>query len=156
MNMPPLDLGQPDDISVQDWPNLRLGDFEPTSDPSYDYNCAAWALSRTDQQVWPWPDFPYVWPPGAPMEETLDAFKVAYELEGFQECADDSLEENIERIVIYVDADGVPTHVARQLLDGRWTSKLGDLRDIDHASLEVIAGGLYGHPQLFMRRVRDT
>jgi hypothetical protein len=33
---------------------------------------------------------------------------------------------------LYATADGVPTHAARHLPDGQWTSKLGRWEDIEH------------------------
>ena len=43
-------------------------------------------------------------------------------------------------------------HAARQLSDGRWTSKLGELVDIEHPDLADVAGGIYGQPNLYMER----
>ncbi len=48
---------------------------------------------------------------------------------------------DFEKIAIYVDTDGVPTHAARQLPDGSWTSKLGDWEDIQHQTLEALETG---------------
>ena len=149
-----LSLGQDQEISRQDWPNLKPTNFKETSCVDYRYNCAAWAAGVTDINWWPW-EWPYFWPPEAPMEETINAFKVAYETIGYASCSDGILEEGIEKITIYGTAECVPTHVARQLSDGRWTSKLGDLKDIEHASLDDLADGLYGTPQQFMSRARD-
>ncbi|MCG8587287.1 MAG: hypothetical protein MI757_21490 [Pirellulales bacterium] len=44
------------------------------------------------------------------------------------------------------------THAARQLPDGRWTSKLGKAEDIEHDSANDVAGGLYGEVVEFMKR----
>ena len=70
-------------------------------------------------------------------------------------CSDSSLEAGYEKIAIYVK-DGIPTHAARQLGDGRWTSKLGKYEDIEHDSLDALNGdgyGEYGRVALFMSRV---
>ena len=48
-----------------------------------------------------------------------------------------------ERIAQFASAAGRPTHVARKLPDGRWTSKLGRMEDVAH-SLPDLAGTLYG------------
>ena len=69
-------------------------------------------------------------------------------------CDTPELEEGCEKIAIYAIVDK-PTHVARQLPNGRWTSKLGGLKDIEHATLDDLAGPIYGYPALFMRRLRD-
>jgi len=44
------------------------------------------------------------------------------------------------------------THAARQLPDGRWTSKLGRLEDIEHDTPDDVAGGLYREVAQFMKR----
>jgi len=44
------------------------------------------------------------------------------------------------------------THAARQLPDGKWTSKLGQLEDITHGTTDVIEGGDYGEVVQFMKR----
>lgn len=48
--------------------------------------------------------------------------------------------------------DGSPTHAARQLPDGTWTSKLGKDVDISHDSLDGLSGDRYGTPALILRR----
>ena len=53
-----------------------------------------------------------------------------------RQCAGVGLESSWDEIVIYGDEHGWPTHVARQLHDGSWTSKLGASEDIAHASVE--------------------
>jgi len=42
-------------------------------------------------------------------------------------------------------------HAARQLPEGRWTSKLGELEDIEHA-LHDLTGTVYGSVVLVMKR----
>ncbi len=69
---------------------------------------------------------------------------------GYEECEDGSHEPGFEKIALYAK-DAEPTHAARQLPDGRWTSKLGKLEDIAH-SLEGLAECLYGEIVLFMKR----
>jgi hypothetical protein len=92
------------------------------------------------------------WPKGLPRIATLDNFIKAYESVGFQCCDDDSLEPGFEKIAIYVNSAGQPRHAARQLSNGKWTSKLGELVDIEHETpLSVISAG-YGNPVRFMKR----
>ncbi len=144
-----LDLGQSEDQSRQDWPLLSEVHFTRTSPVDSRYNCVAWAAAVTTRPWWPW-TVPYYWPPEAPKEETVAAFGIAYQTLNYAVCEDGEQEEGFEKIVIYTDAGQVPTHVARQLEDGRWTSKLGDLKDIEHQSPQDLAGGIYGSPVLFM------
>ena len=62
--------------------------------------------------------------------------------------------EDGEKIAIYVDHLGMPSHTAKQKGPGIWTSKLGDCEDIDHFALDVLAGPdpAYGAVVRFMRR----
>ena len=78
----------------------------------------------------------------------MEAFRVL----GYEECDDGSLEDEYQKIALYADDSGTPTHAARQLADGAWTSKLGELADIVHATVDDVNGPLYGAPVQFMRR----
>jgi hypothetical protein len=75
----------------------------------------------------------------------------AFKSLGYQTCDDGSLEAGFEKIALY--AIGMMyTHVARQLADGQWTSKLGQLEDITHESPAVIEGSDYGEVLQYIRR----
>ena len=91
------------------------------------------------------------------MEETLASFQVVFEGMGYLECESNALEAGYEKIAIFVDNDGVPTHAARQLQSGAWASKLGDWEDIEHESLSTLESAplmnsLYGTVALILRR----
>ncbi len=43
-----------------------------------------------------------------------------------------------EKLALYADSMGDVTHVARQLPNGNWTSKLGALEDIEHKTAEAL------------------
>jgi len=47
------------------------------------------------------------------------------------------------------------THAARQLPNGKWTSKLGKGEDIEHDNPDDVAGGLYGEVFEIMKRAVD-
>ncbi len=84
---------------------------------------------------------------------------MAFELVGFEQCESPDHEPGFEKVAIYADDDGAPTHAARQLEDGRWASKLGDWEDIEHESPENLESGThmrskYGEVALVMRRNR--
>ena len=71
--------------------------------------------------------------------------------EGFSVCEDDLLEPGFDKIAIYAFV-GKFTHVARQLENGPWTSKIGSLETITHLSVEDLNGGVYGNVHCIMRR----
>jgi hypothetical protein len=134
--------------------------FEVTSPSDTRYNCIAWAADDTSRWWWPVPGQPVTragsyWPPGIQPTGTLADFRAAFETLGYQVCADASLEEGFEKVAIYVDAAAEPTHAARQLPDGSWTSKLGRAPDITHTDLDGVGGtDGYGRVALIMRRER--
>jgi hypothetical protein len=133
------------------FPRLRAPAYTVTSDATQTYNCIAWAAE--DQSSWWWPDpqMLYFWPDAVPRAETLEAFVAAYELHGYERCDDSTLQPGFQKVALFANANGVPTHAARQLPDGRWTSKLGAAQDITH-QLDDVGGADYGEPRLFMRR----
>jgi hypothetical protein len=83
----------------------------------------------------------------------LDAYREAFETLGYSVCNDDSLEEGIEKVAIFLHPAKGPSHAARQLPSGLWTSKLGKIEDISHP-LRQIEGANYGIVALIMCRLR--
>lgn len=100
------------------------------------------------------------WPPEVKMEESIEAFVLLYREYGYEPCDDRDFEPGIEKVAIYIDFSGSPTHAARQLQDGSWTSKLREWEDIQHATLQALEDdhhnrGLgYGKVDRVMGRVR--
>lgn len=136
-----------------EWPNLANTHYKVTSPYTTEYNCLAYAVYEDDRWWSPLPEKIYYWPPEVPREWTLDAFIQAYRTRGFETCENGDFEEGVEKIAIYVTPDGKPQHVARQLKNGFWTSKMGNLEDIEH-ELEGVVGGLYGAVKQFMKRLK--
>lgn len=138
---------------LETWfPGLREdAAWDVTSDPDRAYNCIAWAAGDTSN--WWWPDPPEVayWPRGVPRAESVAAFVRAFSTLGFECCDSGVFERGCEKVALFVDADDVPTHAARQLPTGRWTSKLGEIVDIDH-ELQAVSGYRYGQVAAFLRR----
>lgn len=143
------------------FPRLEKHHLDVTSEPTPEYNCIAWAAG--DDTRWWWPveappnglqlGGPY-WPPGLSRKATLANFVEAFRGLGYEPCETGDVEAGIEKVAIYVDANGAPTHAARQLSDGRWTSKCGRAHDITHVSPDVLGGPTpgYGDVGQFMRR----
>ena len=135
----------------KEFPELRKKGYKPTSIATPDYNCIAWAAGKTDE--WWWPGLP-AWPKNAPGEIEIKSFQRAFEDLGYSPCEDALLEPGIEKVAVYAIGDE-PTHMARQLENGKWTSKLGPLLDIDHETPDCLNGGGYGKPVLYMKRNRS-
>lgn len=140
------------------WPRLQDADFVLTSERDEDYNCVAWAM-RDKRRWWEPSDdlVAHYWPNNATRNYSLDAYMEAFGTRHYVACVDGSLELGIEKLAIYWSpiADEF-RHVARQLADGRWTSKLGEAKDIAHVTLEALNGDHYGEPIRFMQRPRPS
>ena len=141
-------------------PNLTIQTCQVTSAASRRYNCIAWASKDTTRWWWPDAQGLYYWPPGVPREETLPAFMLAYEKQGYKLCFNDSLQAGVEKIAIFghkqLDGIAVPTHAALQLESGEWSSKLGIFEDVRHKSLDDANGPAYGKMICCMSRPRPA
>jgi hypothetical protein len=80
----------------------------------------------------------------------LEAFIKLFQSVGYQICENGELETGFQKLALF-EKDGKPTHAARQLADGNWTSKLGAHFDVKH-TLTAINGGRYGDAILFFKR----
>ena len=133
------------------FPRLRKESYDITSEIDKRYNCIAWAAGDTLR--WWWPTHAYYWPAAAPRKETVEAFVQAFATIGYQRCDTSFHEVGLEKVAIYTDATGMPTHAARQLPLGSWTSKLGPFDDIEH-TLAGLEGLSYGSVAQIVRRRR--
>lgn len=122
-----------------------------TSPASKEYNCIAWAAGDSKKFWWPLGGY---WPPNTPREVTLDMFERIFNNLGYERCSNADLEPGYRKIAIYAKSDGKPTHAARQLDNGKWTSKLGKREDVEHDSL-ILPILDYGLPVLILRRSKQ-
>jgi hypothetical protein len=132
------------------FPKLRGSQYRITSASDAAYNCIAWAVGETNR--WWWPDAAVeFWPTGGSRAETLMAFQEAFAYSDYVVCVDDEMEVGFEKVALFADEHGLPRHASRQLRSGRWTSKIGELEDIEH-SLRDLEGMEYGSVTVIMRR----
>lgn len=90
---------------------------------------------------------------------TIEAFIGAYATVGYSQCANGAVEAGIEKVALFAIQTGnglIPTHAARQLETGEWTSKLGRFEDICHPMLEAVNGPTYGQPICYLSRPRPA
>jgi hypothetical protein len=126
------------------FPRLRGANYQMTSPADPRYNCLAWAAGSSTNWWWPELDVENgYWPTGIAHEVSLSAFVAAFATLGYLSTENEFAEPGWERIALFAVAEGLPTHAARQLPNGRWTSKLGKLADIEH-DLHDLAGTEYG------------
>ena len=140
------------------FPGLRETNHLLTSPRDRKYNCIAWAAGDTRRWWWPDPqpdDEGYYWPPEASNDENLATFVAVFMQLGYQPCDGEAAEPGWERIALYATGDSVTTHAARQLANGRWSSKLGRWEDIEHG-LRDLEGESYGTVAQIMKRLAPS
>ncbi len=133
---------------IRGFPGLARSPFQITSQPTRQYNCIAWAAGD-DQHFW-WPTLH--WPKAVGRQITRANFIRAFEGVGYRVCDGPEPEADYDKITIY-ELNGEPTHAAKLLPNGWWSSKLGSAYDISH-TLDGLNGDQYGAPAVFMRRKR--
>lgn len=148
-----LRLGITEAAARGQWPGLHYDNHIITSYAHRDQNCVPHALGEKEQWWWPGTERYHYWPSDIERAETLSAFEAAIGTKGYLRCDSPDLEEGYEKVAVYALGQ-IPQHVALQLQSGTWSSKLGELIDIEHAELHDLAGPCYGLPVLFMRRRR--
>jgi hypothetical protein len=136
----------------QCFPGLSATSFTIQSPADPRYNCIAWAAGDTTR--WWWPADPRTgahWPVGVSREVSLAAFREVFARLGYEPCASDALEEGFEKVGLFARRDK-PTHAARQLANGSWTSKLGHEEDIEHPLTALAGDTVYGEMVQILRR----
>jgi hypothetical protein len=134
------------------FPKLQGANYRVTSPSTDTYNCIAWAAGAINAWWWPFgePDKVH-WPEGVERLTTLDVFRHLFATLGYVVCVGEELEPGFEKVALFADPDDIPQHAARQLANGRWTSKLGRSEDIEH-QLHDLEGEVYGTVALVMKR----
>src|ERR1051325_5229615 len=111
------------------FPGLSAG-YEETSDPDEHYNCIGHAAGEND--TWWDPGPGRYWPRRVPRNYAPESLMAALATIGYTRCVSEEFEAGVEKIAIFVGVDGEYSHVARQLAEGQWTSKIGKAHDISH------------------------
>jgi hypothetical protein len=134
-------------------------DFLVTSKSDTTYNCIAWAYNINDRWMWPntglYPflDGVHYWPSDEIIDCNVQNFIEAFQLKGYELCENPDFEIGFRKIALYVIPGTADCqHAARQLSNGKWTSKLGGFNDIQHGTPEAIENNEYGKVFCYMRR----
>ena len=140
-------------IASDDFPRLTAENHRTTSSADVDYNCIAWSVS--DTQRWYQPG--RYWPiPTPPDDYGIGALEQMFLALGYVDCGlHEGLEAGAEKVALYGSMHFY-THAARQLPTGKWTSKLGAAEDIEHATPQDVAGGVYGEVVQIMKSPLKT
>jgi hypothetical protein len=142
----------------EDFPGLIDSEYEVKSETDPQYNCVSFAVGDLTHF---WYDDKhangYYWPPGTPSADTMDGWLKVFSDHGYRETNDVSFEQEFEKVAIYSRTElprkiERPQHVARQKASGRWVSKMGPGKDIEHSTLAPLEGKLYGRVVKIMKR----
>ena len=147
-------MSRKDEIE-QMFPGLRGTPWAIKSRKTKRYNCFAWA-AREKHRRWDFAKGAY-WPPGVHRLSGIAYLVGAYLAEGFSVChqaACQKYDSTSDSIVLY-ERNRIGTHAARLLANGRWSSKLGDIEDVQHQTPEALSGTRYGGPIVYMKRKRQ-
>lgn len=135
------------------FPNLEH-DYAETSEETSTYNCIAWSMHDTGQ----WWDhtgrYGTYWPEGLPLNNRIETVILLFAAKGYTPCDSHEHEEGYEKIAIYELSGWGVQHIARQLQDGSWTSKLGEWEDIRHRSPLSVESDGYGRVSRYMKRIK--
>ena len=133
-------------------PLLAAEGYQVTSEPTYEYNCIAYAVGETDRWWSHVAGAGYYWPEYASRTPCIHSLIEAFSGQGYEVCEDASHEPGFTKVALYADRQGHWTHAAVQLPDGQWSSKLGADEDISHRTPESLDPDFYGSVDCYMRR----
>lgn len=114
------------------FPNWKNARYTSPKDPGY--NCMAWVFGDKSQLWWPNVSGHY-WPVKAKRKDALAELRRYLKAEGWRQ--DKSEKISFPAIAIYAKNSKLK-HVARMLENGRWTSKLGEIEDIEHDLSDLV------------------
>ena len=132
----------------RDFPDLTDISSKTTSSTDPKYNCVAWAFK--DNKRWWWPSPRAYWPSAFSGLTAIQAFESWLDADGWEPTDNSEFEKGIEKLALYTK-EGSPTHMARMLENGSWTSKLGQSIDISH-ELNDLEGPAYGSVRQLYRK----
>jgi hypothetical protein len=130
-----------DELYKPYFPALSDVQKKKTSDPDARYNCIAWAFGDTHNLWWPNKNRSY-WPVNAAGKPALTAFEEWFVVDGWVETQNCTFEPGFIKVALFTK-NGTPTHAARLMRNGLWTSKLGRDIDLSH-KLRELEGPMYG------------
>jgi hypothetical protein len=116
--------------------------LKKTSEATQQYNCIAWAFEDNTKK-W-WPSKRAYWPEKFDGMNAMEAFSFLFAKNGWVKTDNRLAAAGLKKIALYYNPlTGEPTHAARLLENGFWTSKLGDHIDLSH-ELSELEGPEYG------------
>lgn len=133
----------------QNFPSLANVAAKKTSEADDRYNCIAWAFGDNGNRWW-WPSPRCYWPLNPAGKSVAEAFADWFQADGWEETPSEVVEVGYQKVALFA-LNGKPTHGARLLPNGLWTSKLGADIDLSHA-LSDLVGPKYGEVHKIYRK----
>ena len=127
-------------------PKLTANNHNITSPRDSGYNCIAWAAQ--DLTRWWSHAVGYYWP--VERSPKIGSLIKVFEFLGYHQDLT-LIETNVDKVALFAK-NGNWTHAARLLPSGKWTSKCGLFEDLEHDSLEILTGDLYGEIHCVLTR----
>jgi hypothetical protein len=135
------------------FPNLRASGYYTRSPRDPRYNCIAWAANNTRRWFEPDPFGLHYWPAALPRNEyTLENYADCFIKCGYMVTRSAAYQAGYEKVALYVDSYGIPSHAARMTKMGIWSSKIGEYEDIEHNTLGALEGSDYGAVKIILKR----
>lgn len=139
-------------LFANDYPHLK-DNYIQTSDETIEYNCISFVLDDYENIYSSWGE-EGLWIDGLERTHTPGNYAEFFRIKGgFEICLNSDLEESIEKIAIFGEENEF-LHVAIQIQDGKWKSKMGEFEDIQHNTLKAVSGKRCGFPLIYMARTR--
>ncbi len=136
-------------LSLSQFPNSYIEPFSITSPETPQYNCVAWALD--DSEHWWEADEDYQWLNNIDFDNTLSTMQAFFKHFDYEPIDKPNMRNGIEKIALFSN-DGINcSHVAKQLLSKKWTSKLGVSHDVIH-TLMAMENGIYGDVVMILQK----
>ncbi|MBI4648181.1 MAG: hypothetical protein HY738_16760 [Bacteroidia bacterium] len=136
-------------LTDKNFPNSFDAQFEISSPKTCKYNCLAWAMND-NTKWWDYED-DYYWVAGIEKNGKLKTFIKLLECFNYKKTNTASYESGYDKIALFSKDKIECTHLAKQLKEEIWTSKLGSSYDVLH-TLKGIENGIYGDVKIIMKR----
>jgi hypothetical protein len=136
-------------LSLAQFPNSFSEPFSITSAETPQYNCVAWALD--DMENWWEADEDYLWLDHLHWDNSLSTMQHFFQHFGFDPIDKPNFNNGIEKIALFSENGINCTHVAKQLPNNIWTSKLGVSHDVTH-TLSAMEKGIYGDVAMILQK----
>lgn len=147
--------------AVTTWCHKMDADILVTSQPTWVYNCIAFAMGSQDMWVASaHPNGWYAWWPDdvkVPRNSHPMSLIAAFQYMGFELCEDNLPEEGFDKVVLYQIVNPNTnqlewTHAAKVIGEHRLHSKIGAWYDVQHRDGDVFTQCPYGEEYAYMRR----